>query len=195
MGISRVDEPDRRCVLPGDVSWPLEVQYLEQRVLPALARAAMVAADRFDEDAFVLSGETYLAVADTLGRLAEELLPGAGAEDGLVLLFLRPWELDYLWQVLTVLRRAQAGDPDAAEVRELLHDVGFGLDRSVEQMAGDLQRVVAVLTLDIPAVRTLADAILTRSMPVGLGVAPPDQAAVHEATAEVRAVWSAVGLR
>ncbi|MET8578906.1 hypothetical protein [Streptomyces sp. NPDC005012] len=29
-------------------------------------------------------------------------------------------------------------------------------------MAGDLQRVRAVLTLDIPAVRTLADAILTR---------------------------------
>jgi hypothetical protein len=188
VGVSRLGEPDCRRVLPGDVSWLLEVQYLEQRVLPALARAAMVAGDRFDEDAFVLPGETYLAVADILGRLAEELLPGAGAEDGLVLLFLRSWELDYLWQVLTVLRRAQAGDPDAAEVRELLHDVGFGLDRSVEQMAGDLQRLVAVLTLDIPAVRTLADAILTRSMPVGLGVAPPDQAAVHEATAEVRAV-------
>jgi hypothetical protein len=29
------------------------------------------------------------------------------------------------------------------------------------------------MTLDTPAVRTLTDAILTRGMPVGLGVAPP----------------------
>jgi hypothetical protein len=97
--MARREAPDHRCVLPDDPSWLREEQYLEERVFPTLARHAAVAANRFDRDAFVLPGETHLAAADVLGRLAEELLPGPGTdgEDGPVLLFLRSWELDYLW--------------------------------------------------------------------------------------------------
>ncbi|MFF9002161.1 hypothetical protein ACF1GW_22645 [Streptomyces achromogenes] len=69
-------------------------------------------------------------------------------------------ELDYLWQDLAAFRRAQAGEPEAADLRELLDSVEEGLDRTVEQVTEDVQRVAAMLMLDIPAVRTLAAAAL-----------------------------------
>ncbi|MGW0606867.1 hypothetical protein [Streptomyces sp. NPDC002640] len=144
-----------------------------------------------------MPGETYLAAADVLGRLAEELLRGTGGEACLVPQFLRPWELGW-----TTSGRSsppptsrRPATPRRAEVRELLHGPRYGLDRSVEQIVGDLQRVMTVPTLDIPAVRTPADVILTHSMPVGLGVALPGRAAEREAAAEVRAAWAAAGPR
>ncbi|KMS78016.1 hypothetical protein ACH49_17985, partial [Streptomyces leeuwenhoekii] len=54
MVASRMRDPDRPCVLPGDPSWLQEVRYLEE-VLRVVARAAEVAAERFDEDRFVLA--------------------------------------------------------------------------------------------------------------------------------------------
>ncbi|MEV7114355.1 hypothetical protein [Streptomyces anulatus] len=54
-----------------------------------------------------------------------------------------------------VLRRALAGDPEAAEMREVLQLLCEALmDRTAGQVVGDLERVVAVLSLAIPAVRT-----------------------------------------
>ncbi|KMS67933.1 hypothetical protein ACH49_27830, partial [Streptomyces leeuwenhoekii] len=55
MVASGLRDPDRPCVLPGDPSWLQEVRYLEEGVLRVVARAAEVAAERLDEDRFVLS--------------------------------------------------------------------------------------------------------------------------------------------
>ncbi|MEV6810401.1 hypothetical protein [Streptomyces sp. NPDC051129] len=197
--MSRLRDPDRPCVLPGDPSWLHEVRYLEEKVLRVVAKAAAVAAVRFEEDRFVLSVGVLEGAASVIGRLAAEMEEPAddGREGEAVrVLFLPGWELDYLWQVLTVFRRAQAGEPEAADLRELLDGVGEGFDRTVEQITGDVQRVAAMLMLDIPAVRTLAAAVLhSLGLQSGHGGPPPDVAAARAALEQVRAGWAAAGVR
>ncbi|WP_112492383.1 hypothetical protein [Streptomyces bacillaris] len=85
------------------------------------------------------------------------------------LLALPAWELEHLWGVLQVLRRVRAGDPQTGELYELRQELEQGpLPCTVDQCLVDLQRVVAVLILDIPAVRTLAT-----SLALGVRAMPP----------------------
>lgn len=77
-----------------------------------------------------------------------------------------------------MFRRAQADELKAADLRESLHDPGYGLDRTVEQITEEVQRVATLLKLDIPAVRT-----------------PAAAAAAREASEQVRAGWAAAGVR
>lgn len=50
-------------------------------------------------------------------------------------------------------RGPESGEPDTSELAELLQDLQKGpLTRTIKQCITDLQRVVAVLTLDTPAV-------------------------------------------
>ncbi|WP_436998900.1 hypothetical protein [Streptomyces sp. enrichment culture] len=169
------------------------MRYLEEGVLRTVAAAAAVATDRFAGDRFVLSAATFEGAAAVIGRLADEEAEPAGGEDVIAVLLLPAWELEYLWQVLTTFHRARAGEPEAADLRELLQDLGHGHDRTLEQITEDLLRVVAVLTLDTPAVRTLA-AAAARTLGLRAGD-PPDAAAVPAALEEVRAAWHAVGIR
>ncbi|MFI9772494.1 hypothetical protein ACIHJG_37435 [Streptomyces sp. NPDC052415] len=189
------DLVDRQCVLPGDASWLHEVRYLEEDVLRIIAAAAGASAERFDEDRFVLSAGTFEGAAAVIGRLVDDMAASAnGVEAAIMVLLLPAWELDYLWQVLTVFRRAQAGEPETADLRELLDDLADGLDGTVMQITEDLQRVVAVLMLDIPAVRTLAAAAArTLGLPSGLDRPLPDMADVRKAMEQVQAAWAAAG--
>ncbi|WP_190078692.1 hypothetical protein [Streptomyces daghestanicus] len=170
-------------------------------MLRVVARAAAVATDRFDGDRVVLSVGVLEGAACVIGRLADEMEEpadgeGQGEGEGIRVLFLPGWELDYLWQVLAAFRRAQAGEPEAADLRELLEDLGYGLDRTVEQITEDLQRVAAMLMLDIPAVRMLTAAALhPLGLPPGHTGPPPDADAVREAYEQVRAGWAAAGVR
>uniref|UniRef100_UPI003F498A3E hypothetical protein n=1 Tax=Streptomyces achromogenes TaxID=67255 RepID=UPI003F498A3E len=194
---SRLRDPDRPCILPADPAWLHEVRYLEEKVLRVVAAAASVAAFRFDEDRYVLSVGVLEGAACVIGRLAAEMEEPADDErEGIRVLFLPGWELDYLWQVLAAFRRAQAGEPEAADLRELLDGIGEGQGRTVEQITEDVQRVAAMLMLDTPAVHTLAAAALhTLGLPSGHTGPPPDPAAVREAVEQVRAGWAAAGVR
>ncbi|WP_437104801.1 hypothetical protein [Streptomyces sp. enrichment culture] len=194
---SRLREPDRPCILPADPSWLHEVRYLEEKVLCVVAAAASVAAFRFDEDRFVLSVGVLEGAACVIGRLASEMEEPADDErEGIRVLFLPGWELDYLWQVLAAFRRAQAGEPEAADLRELLDGIGEGQGRTVEQITEDVQRAAAMLMLDTPAVHTLAAAALhTLGLPSSHPGPPPDPAAAREALEQVRAAWAAAGVR
>ncbi|MEU3953592.1 hypothetical protein AB0F45_14930 [Streptomyces achromogenes] len=168
-------------------------------MLRVVAAAANVAAFRFDAARYVLSVGVLEGAASVIGRLAAEMDEPADSEregEGFRVLFLPGWELDYLWQVLATFRRAQAGEPEAADLRELLDGIGEGQGRTVEQITEDLQRVAAMLMLDIPAVRTLAAAALhSLGLPSGHPGPPPDAAAVREALEQVRAGWAAAGVR
>lgn len=199
MVASRLRDPDRPCILPGDPSWLHEVRYLEEEVLRVVAAAAKVAAARFDDGRFVLSVGVLEGAACVIGRLAAEMEePADGEHEGeaIRVLFLPGWELDYLWQVLAAFRRAQAGEPEAADLRELLDGVGEGQGRTIEQITEDVQRVAAMLMLDIPAVRTLAAAAVpTLGLPPAHAGPPPDATAVREALGQVRAGWAAAGVR
>ncbi|MFB7049741.1 hypothetical protein ACFCX7_26850 [Streptomyces microflavus] len=86
-----------------------------------------------------------------------------------------------------MLRRVGAGDPETGE----LHDLLTGLEQcplpcTVERCVADLERVLAVLTLDTPAVRTLA---------IALALGAPRDATVHQAYDEVEAAWAPAGVR
>ncbi|OXM60130.1 hypothetical protein, partial [Amycolatopsis sp. KNN50.9b] len=82
------------------------------------------------------------------------------------------------------------------DLRELLDGIGEGQGRTVEQITQDVQRVAAMLMLDIPAVHTLAAAALhTLGLPPGHTGPPPDPVAVREALEQVRAGWAAAGVR
>ncbi|MFJ8769874.1 hypothetical protein [Streptomyces clavifer] len=115
-----------------------------------------------------------------------EICPPA-PEGRLYLLALPAWELEHLWKVLQVLHRVRPGDPETGELYELLKDLERGpLTCTIDQCVADLQRVVAVLTLDTPAVRALATA---------LALGAPRDAAAHQAYNEVEAAWAAAGVR
>ncbi|MFD7498412.1 hypothetical protein ACFV8T_39935 [Streptomyces sp. NPDC059832] len=80
------------------------------------------------------------------------------------------WELDHLRDVLQALRRAQAGEPGTSDLSDLIQGLQEGpLRCTVDQCFADLQRVVAVLALGGPAVRTVATA-LALGLPHGLAV-------------------------
>jgi hypothetical protein len=173
-------EPDRPCVLPGDPSWIQDARYLDDDLLRFIASAALVAGDY----RYVLPAVAYDVAAAAIGRLAMDL--PATPEGRLYLLSQPAWELRHLQDVLQVLRRAQSGEPDTSELADLLQDLQKGpLTRTIDQCITDLQRVVAVLTLDTPAVRTLATA---------LALDLPHDLAVREAYNRVRTGWAAAGV-
>ncbi|MFH8857656.1 hypothetical protein [Streptomyces rochei] len=69
-------------------------------------------------------------------------------------------------------------------------------DRTVGRITEDLQRVAAMLMLNIPAVRMLAAAaVRTLGLSSGHAGPPPDGDTVREALKQMRAGWAAVGVR
>ncbi|GAA0574817.1 hypothetical protein [Streptomyces mordarskii] len=182
---SRKSGADQPCVLPGDSAWIWDAQYLDEQVLDIIAGAARADAAWADGGRYVLAPVTYEIAAGLIGHLAADLRLAAVSEAHL--LSLPAWELEALRAVLQVFRRAVAGEPETADVRALLHDLCDNLvDRPVAQVVGDLERVVVVLSLDIPAVRTLATALILGS---------PRDLAVHNAYDQIRAAWVAAGIR
>ncbi|MFI5775300.1 hypothetical protein ACIA74_44330 [Streptomyces sp. NPDC051658] len=97
------------------------------------------------------------------------------------------WETDALWQVHVALRRARDGEPDTAALGDLLREVGE--DYHPPQTAADivdrLNRVLAVLLLDIPAVRTLATA---------LALDTPRDTDVQNTHEQIRTAWATAGI-
>ncbi|MFD4400017.1 hypothetical protein [Kitasatospora sp. NPDC058397] len=98
------------------------------------------------------------------------------------------WKLEALWDVLLVLRRTVAGDPDTDAVRELLEDLGnelFTPPRTVERFTADLEKTVSVLMLDLPDIQVVATAVVL------------DQArdeAVVNAYRRITTAWAAAGV-
>jgi hypothetical protein len=73
------------------------------------------------------------------------------------------FQLEALWQVLGVLRRARDADGDADQVLDLVRDYAmrcFLPPRSVDDVVTGMERVLAVLSLGIPTVRTVATTLL-----------------------------------
>ncbi|KOU08582.1 hypothetical protein ADK86_03805 [Streptomyces sp. NRRL F-5755] len=146
-------------MLPGDPAWIDDARYV-QEILDCLAAAAAAAHDHGKPDKYVLAHLPYQVAADTLDRVRSDMPP---ARRGAVFLMALPaFELEALWEVLGVLRRARDADDDA-EVYDLVRDYAmrcFTPPRGVDEVVADLERILAVLSLDIPAVRTVATTLL-----------------------------------
>ncbi|MFF7023079.1 hypothetical protein ACFY97_19000 [Streptomyces klenkii] len=174
--------PDRPCVLPSDPSWIQDVRYLDGNVLATIADVASAS----EGGLYVLPADTYQAAAGLIGGLAAKL--PTTADDRLYGLALPEWELEALWDVLLAFRRADAGEPETAALRELIEDLGAHCcepARTVGELTWDLGRVAAVLMLDIPAVKTVATA---------LALDAPRDEAFRQAYEQISAAWRAAGV-
>ncbi|MCX4658026.1 hypothetical protein [Streptomyces uncialis] len=68
---------------------------------------AEVAEDRDDADRYVLTGLTYRIAGCVIGRIRGEVLAPEAGRPAVRLLTVPAFELDALWKVLEVLRRAR----------------------------------------------------------------------------------------
>ncbi|MFC1431372.1 hypothetical protein ACEZDB_12025 [Streptacidiphilus sp. N1-3] len=181
--------PDLACVLPGRPEWIQDAAYLgDEGVLDFLACAAAADSAHQDDSGYLLPAGTYRTAALTIASLAAAV-PKDGCAGQVVLCPMPAWKLETLWDVLLVLRRTVAGDPDTDVVRDLLDDlVTYEVvpARTVEQVADDLERVLAVLMLDLPATKVVATAVaLDRERDQG----------VIDAYRQITAAWTAAGVR
>ncbi|WP_125530674.1 hypothetical protein [Streptomyces sp. WAC 06725] len=138
----RADYP---CVLPGDPAWIDDARYV-QETLDCLAAAAAVAHDYGEPEKYVLAHLPFQVAADTLGRIRFDMPPAR--RDAVFLMALPAFELEALWEVLGVLRRARDADDAAAEVYDLVRDYAmrcFTPPCDVDDVVADLERVLAVL--------------------------------------------------
>ncbi|WP_405914465.1 hypothetical protein OG760_37235 (plasmid) [Streptomyces sp. NBC_00963] len=182
--ISSASLPDRPCVLPSFPSWISDVQWLDLVLLDQLAGAA---GDTI-KDGPPLPDAPYQTAADAINNLAADLdEPPATVQDSVYLKAVPAWEVDALWQVLLVLREAQADTPGTTGLRELLEEIGTysSPTRSPKEAIASLERVLAVLLLDIPAVRTLATALILKT---------PWNSAAAAAAAQIHRAWSSAGI-
>ncbi|MFE7528017.1 hypothetical protein ACFU7Y_20205 [Kitasatospora sp. NPDC057542] len=174
-------------MLPGRPGWIRDVAYLGDEVLESLAVATAASAYR-DDNRYLLPAGTYRTAGLVVEALAG-VVPGDGGPGQVVLYALPAWKLEALWDVLLVLRRTAAGDPETDVVRETLDILcghPFMPARTVQQIAADLEKVVSVLTLDLPAVTVVATAVV-------LGEERGE--AVVDAYRAITAAWTAAGVR
>ncbi|MFI5774815.1 hypothetical protein ACIA74_41495 [Streptomyces sp. NPDC051658] len=182
--------PDHPCVLPGITSWLRDVHVLDTMVLPQLADAVE---DETETGCSAgLPDAPYRAAADAFSNLATALPqpPASPSAAGLGVtpdeVFLRAvpvWETEALWQVHIALKQAQDGEPDAAGLGDLLQEVGEDCHppQAAADIVGRLNRVLAVLLLDIPAVRTLATALVLNT---------PQDTHAQTAYEQIHAAWT-----
>jgi hypothetical protein len=180
-------QPDHVCVLPRDPSWIQEAGYLEDG-FGLLGRAAEVADARGEADRYVLSDLTYRIAAEAIGRIKDDARDPKDGRPTVCLYVVQAFELDALWKVLGILRRARDGEDSTAEVRELIDGTGecFSPSRTAAAYIADLEKVLAVLTLDIPASWDIATAFAVERAP-GF-----DFDAAYE---QLATVWKAAGVK
>ncbi|WP_176732456.1 hypothetical protein [Streptomyces sp. MnatMP-M17] len=189
------DEPLWR-VLPDDREWRHDLRTLGDRLLDHLAVGAGTAEGRWE-----LPRAPYAAAADACACLNAAVPASAGTglytlrgpdgtpQQAVHVVEVSSAELDALWEVFVALLRTLEDEPGTEELRDLVQQVGArwsDVSRSPEELIAQLQRVVTVLELDIPAVQTLARAIT--SGPRGQ---PLDEVA-QSAYAAVTTSWAAV---
>ncbi|CAM5678263.1 hypothetical protein SAVIM338S_07248 [Streptomyces avidinii] len=186
MTTTRRSGPDHPCVLPGDPAWLQDAGYLF-RLLDILASVASMATDE-DPTRYGLPAITYMNAAGLISRLARGLPTVPPPSATVRLLSLPAWELEALWDVVLVLRRTRAHEPDTIELAEFVQGLGSPLDiglPALDVVTTGLERVIAVLALDIPAVRTLTAAHILQT---------PHDTATQDACTQIRTAWKAAGV-
>ncbi|MDT0413715.1 MULTISPECIES: hypothetical protein [Streptomyces] len=169
---------DHPVLLPSGAEWGAEARLVGE----ALRTVQSAAAQRADETRFVLPLLRWQIAADWIGDC-----PGTDhGAGGLRILLLPEWALSAVWDCHRALVRARDGDEEAADLAGLLGlflDAVHGLE--LADLVARLEHVLAVLTLDVPAARTLAThAALQQS----------DAPEAREALTEIFAVWREAGV-
>ncbi|MFE0777113.1 hypothetical protein [Streptomyces sp. NPDC058861] len=150
---------DQPRVLPTDPAWALDTAPL-RLLLELAARAAEIRPDRFHP----LHSTAYDAAAALLTHSAEAVLrtPDDGRER---ILPVPVYQLQALTSVRAELALARDDEPATEGLRDLLLFYGGYTDQTPEHLLAVLDRALAVLDLDTPAVHTVTLALLARRTP------------------------------
>jgi len=188
--------PDHPCVLPEDPSWIRPVRKVGELIdlLGSLAavreRDAEHGQQLAEAEDYILPSATYLTVAELIEAIDHTVLdPKPGEEKQVYLIALPHFKLEAVWAVLTVLKRARDRDPGTEKLAETVTDYSEGCFERPQRDWGfipDLERVLAVLTLDIPAVRHLA---------ATLALDGDRDSGFREAYTQLADAWQAQGIR
>ncbi|MFI1312805.1 hypothetical protein ACH4TS_22075 [Streptomyces albidoflavus] len=181
---------DRPCIIPSYDAWVREVGWVAE-ALGIVSAAAYVSQNHTGEaETYGLPPLRYDIAASTLSDICEASVAAGRPPGSVHLVLVEGWELEALWNVLDVLRRSgddPAGNEALAKlVRMYLWENEAHHPGTLADLIKAVERVLAVLTLDIPAVREIAAALaLGREASPGL----------QHAVAELRAIWRAAGIQ
>lgn len=186
--------PDHSCVLPADPSWIRPVRKVGE-LIDLLGSAAAVRerdaahGERLaDAEDYILPSITYQAVAELIVDIDDAVLDPDAGEKQVYLVALPDFKVEALWAVLVVLKRARDQDPDAEKIAEMVTDYSEGCFEQAQRDWGfvaDLERVLAVLTVETSAVRHVAAV---------LALDGDRDSGFREAYAQLVSVWQAHGI-
>jgi hypothetical protein len=140
------------------------------------------AARTLDDTRYVLPTLTWQIAAETVGDCAST----DHRPENLRILVLPAYALDAVWACRSALADAAGGDPDAADLADVLALYLYSVhDADLPGLIKALDRVLAVFTLDLPAARTL----VTR-LALNTGLSPAALAALDD----VLTAWRTAGV-
>jgi len=142
-------------VLPADPSWITSAPHLPD-VLHLVADAAEVNSP----GTYLLETTASWIAAETLGRIGAAVTE-APIDSMIRIMALPMYQLRALQRVRVAVHRALDREPDAERLLELLDLLFDYRGLTPAGLAEDLDRILAVLDLDTPAVWTIASAHLT----------------------------------
>ncbi|MFH9959044.1 hypothetical protein ACH4OX_33175 [Streptomyces roseolus] len=167
---------DQPRLLPTNPAWAHDTEHL-RLLLELVARAAEVRPERF----LPLHPTAYDAASALLARCAQAS-PGTTDVGRERVLPVPVFQLNALRSVRAELAHARDGEPAAEHLREFLTSYGEPFDQTPASLLATLDRVLAVLDLDLPAVYTVTLALLAR------------RALDPDAYEEIVAAWKKAGI-
>ncbi|MFJ4774035.1 hypothetical protein ACIP88_33840 [Streptomyces uncialis] len=167
---------DRPVLLPSSVEWSEETRSVGE----ALRAVAAAASATGDDTRYVLPPLRWQIAADWVGD-CPTVDHGA---DNLRIMMLPEYALNALWDCHGALVRARDGDGEAERLAGLLA-LYLHHDTDLHGLVARLERVAAVLCLDITAVRTLATHVALKQ-----GNAPE----AVQAVTEILTAWREAGV-
>ncbi|MER8237322.1 hypothetical protein [Streptomyces sp. NPDC094049] len=147
---STSSEYDRPVLLPSEAGWSADVR-LVSRVL----EIAQAAAENYPDD-FIEPSVTWQIASEAIGDCATT----DNRPENVRILILQPHVLKAVWACHQALGRALHRDDDAERLADLLTPyLHMVRETDLRSTIDTLERVLAVVALDLPAARTLATRI------------------------------------
>ncbi|CAM5286907.1 hypothetical protein GCM10010329_85830 [Streptomyces spiroverticillatus] len=170
--------PDQPVLLPSSSAWSEDARLVGDTF--ALVGAA--AATTFDDTRFLLPPLTWTIAAERVG----DCVTTDHRPENLRVLLLPTYAADAVWACHTALVQAAEPDDDSEHLNALLTDYLTAVhDTNLRGLTEALERVLAVLTLDLPAARPLITHLVLKTE-----VSQEDRAALDD----VLEAWREAGV-
>jgi hypothetical protein len=169
-----VPKPDHVCILPTNPAWIRDRAYLAD-----VLETVVGPATRWSP---VPTSTSWWLAIGVLRDLPDATEPRGGS---FLLLPLPAHKLEALWQVRAALAAAVEHEADTESLLSLLQDYLDITDRTPDGLLRELDTILAVLTLDLPAAHTVATTLLLDG---------DRDEAFHTAYRQITTAWAAAGI-